>query len=99
MSFYKPPEGMHQDESESKSNWIEGAAILLAVLVVVLVTAINDWSKEKQFRGWLILNSRSSRRLSKSHLYQEPVTLVIFGHKQCARRIKGLARSTAKSHP
>ena len=39
------------DESESKSNWIEGAAILLAVMVVVLVTAINDWTKEKQFRG------------------------------------------------
>lgn len=26
-------------------------AILVAVLVVVLVTAFNDWSKEKQFRG------------------------------------------------
>lgn len=28
-----------------------GAAILIAVIVVVLVTATNDWSKEKQFRG------------------------------------------------
>jgi len=26
-------------------------AILGAVLVVVLVTAFNDWQKEKQFRG------------------------------------------------
>jgi magnesium-transporting ATPase (P-type) len=26
-------------------------AILIAVVIVVLVTAFNDWSKEKQFRG------------------------------------------------
>ena len=31
--------------------WIEGVAILAAVLVVVLVTAFNDWRKERQFRG------------------------------------------------
>ena len=39
------------DESESKASWIEGVAILIAVLVVVLVTAFNDWRKERQFRG------------------------------------------------
>jgi len=39
------------DETESEASWIEGLAILLAVLVVVLVTAFNDWQKEKQFRG------------------------------------------------
>jgi Ca2+ transporting ATPase len=31
--------------------WIEGVAILVAVLVVVFVTAFNDWRKERQFRG------------------------------------------------
>lgn len=31
--------------------WIEGAAIIIAVIVVVLVTAFNDWTKERQFRG------------------------------------------------
>ncbi|EPB71320.1 e1-E2 ATPase, partial [Ancylostoma ceylanicum] len=31
--------------------WIEGVAILLCVIVVVLVTAINDYSKERQFRS------------------------------------------------
>lgn len=30
--------------------WIEGAAILFAVAVVVGVTAANDYQKEKQFR-------------------------------------------------
>jgi Ca2+ transporting ATPase len=31
--------------------WIEGIAILIAVIVVVFVTAFNDWRKEKQFRS------------------------------------------------
>ncbi|KAG7259301.1 hypothetical protein CRUP_037166 [Coryphaenoides rupestris] len=40
-----------EDEGEAEAGWIEGAAILLSVICVVLVTAFNDWSKEKQFRG------------------------------------------------
>lgn len=40
-----------EDESEAETGWIEGAAILLSVVCVVVVTAFNDWSKEKQFRG------------------------------------------------
>ncbi|XP_056590540.1 plasma membrane calcium-transporting ATPase 2 isoform X6 [Triplophysa dalaica] len=61
LSFYQPPgEGSEacgtvnagaEDEGESEAGWIEGAAILLSVVCVVLVTAFNDWSKEKQFRG------------------------------------------------
>uniref|UniRef100_A0A673JED2 Calcium-transporting ATPase n=1 Tax=Sinocyclocheilus rhinocerous TaxID=307959 RepID=A0A673JED2_9TELE len=61
LSFYKPPDsenrncgnaaGGVEDEGEAEAGWIEGAAILLSVVCVVLVTAFNDWSKEKQFRG------------------------------------------------
>uniref|UniRef100_A0A3Q4H3U1 P-type Ca(2+) transporter n=1 Tax=Neolamprologus brichardi TaxID=32507 RepID=A0A3Q4H3U1_NEOBR len=61
LSFYHPPDAERQncgsaaggvdDESEAEAGWIEGAAILLSVVCVVLVTAFNDWSKEKQFRG------------------------------------------------
>uniref|UniRef100_A0A671KSE9 Calcium-transporting ATPase n=1 Tax=Sinocyclocheilus anshuiensis TaxID=1608454 RepID=A0A671KSE9_9TELE len=59
LSFYQPPGGDTcsnvsagaEDEGEAEAGWIEGAAILLSVLCVVLVTAFNDWSKEKQFRG------------------------------------------------
>lgn len=40
-----------EDDGEAEAGWIEGAAILLSVVCVVLVTAFNDWSKEKQFRG------------------------------------------------
>uniref|UniRef100_A0A8D2LT43 Calcium-transporting ATPase n=1 Tax=Varanus komodoensis TaxID=61221 RepID=A0A8D2LT43_VARKO len=60
LSFYQPPGGnealcgtvsVGEEEEEGETGWIEGAAILLSVVCVVLVTAFNDWSKEKQFRG------------------------------------------------
>lgn len=38
-------------EERKEIAWIDGAAILAAVVIVVLVTAINDWTKERQFRG------------------------------------------------
>lgn len=38
-------------DEESHYGWIEGLAILISVIVVVFVTAFNDYSKERQFRG------------------------------------------------
>ncbi|KAJ5080234.1 cation transporting atpase [Anaeramoeba ignava] len=35
---------------DRSSDWIDGTAILVAVLIVSFVTAINDFQKEKQFR-------------------------------------------------
>ncbi|XP_015124585.1 plasma membrane calcium-transporting ATPase 2 isoform X4 [Diachasma alloeum] len=57
LSFYHPVDDpsdvvdvkIHEDEA--KYGWIEGLAILISVIVVVLVTAFNDYSKERQFRG------------------------------------------------
>lgn len=52
LSFYHPSnEGNDQPEEEEHYAWIEGLAILISVFVVVIVTAFNDWSKERQFRG------------------------------------------------
>ncbi|KDO33671.1 calcium-translocating P-type ATPase [Saprolegnia parasitica CBS 223.65] len=39
------------DDDEPNTAWIEGVSILFAVLIVTLVTAINDYQKEKQFRA------------------------------------------------
>ncbi len=39
------------EEEEDHHAYIEGVAILVAVIIVVLVTAFTDWSKERQFRG------------------------------------------------
>ncbi|XP_063630100.1 plasma membrane calcium-transporting ATPase 2 isoform X3 [Cydia splendana] len=58
LSFYKPSDDEsdiddpgHLDEEEGHYQWIEGLAILISVIVVVIVTAFNDYTKERQFRG------------------------------------------------
>ncbi|XP_063542832.1 plasma membrane calcium-transporting ATPase 2 isoform X3 [Cydia strobilella] len=58
LSFYKPSDDDsdiddpgHLDEEEGHYQWIEGLAILISVIVVVIVTAFNDYTKERQFRG------------------------------------------------
>ncbi|XP_039298355.1 plasma membrane calcium-transporting ATPase 2 isoform X3 [Nilaparvata lugens] len=54
LSFYQPADeegSFVVDEDESKHGWIEGLAILISVIVVVIVTAFNDYTKERQFRG------------------------------------------------
>jgi len=38
------------EEEERGTAWIEGFAILIAVAIVVLVTASNDLKKEKEFQ-------------------------------------------------
>jgi len=73
--------GGPSDETESEASWIEGVAILVAVLVVVLVTAFNDWQKEKQFRG---LQSRIEHEhrfatIRAGELVQIPVGDIVVG--------------------
>ncbi len=38
--------GIAQDES---SDWIDGLSILVAVFLIVLITAGNNWMQQKQF--------------------------------------------------
>lgn len=69
------------DEGEAEAGWIEGAAILFSVIIVVLVTAFNDWSKEKQFRG---LQSRIEQEqkfsvIRNGQLIQLPVAEIVVG--------------------
>uniref|UniRef100_A0A8C3SH37 Calcium-transporting ATPase n=1 Tax=Chelydra serpentina TaxID=8475 RepID=A0A8C3SH37_CHESE len=91
LSFYQPPgegnegcatvSGGAEDEGEAEAGWIEGAAILLSVICVVLVTAFNDWSKEKQFRG---LQSRIEQEqkftvVRGAQVIQIPVAEIVVG--------------------
>ncbi|CAI6369427.1 unnamed protein product [Macrosiphum euphorbiae] len=53
LSLYTPAdeESIDVENNEVKHGWIEGLAILISVVVVVIVTAFNDYTKERQFRG------------------------------------------------
>uniref|UniRef100_UPI003B674C76 plasma membrane calcium-transporting ATPase 4 isoform X1 n=1 Tax=Notamacropus eugenii TaxID=9315 RepID=UPI003B674C76 len=92
LSFYRPPGDNSDmecgqskigatDEGEAETGWIEGAAILFSVIVVVLVTAFNDWSKEKQFRG---LQTRIEQEqkftvIRQGQIIQLPVFEIVVG--------------------
>ncbi|XP_053765006.1 plasma membrane calcium-transporting ATPase 4 isoform X4 [Panthera pardus] len=91
LSFYRPPGEENEqcglpvsspeDEGEAEAGWIEGAAILFSVIIVVLVTAFNDWSKEKQFRG---LQNRIEKEqkfsvIRNGHIIQLPVAEIVVG--------------------
>mmetsp|Transcript_12190 Transcript_12190/g.19866 ORF Transcript_12190/g.19866 Transcript_12190/m.19866 type:complete len:1099 (+) Transcript_12190:101-3397(+) len=43
--------GVFGEEDGREKGWIEGTAILVACFLVAWVTAINDYTKEKQFRA------------------------------------------------
>ena len=51
LVLYGVPMGEKGETEKEPYGWIEGAAILVSVFLVVLVTASNDYTKEKQFRG------------------------------------------------
>ncbi|KAM5353522.1 hypothetical protein ACJ41O_000172 [Fusarium nematophilum] len=46
----------------AKVEWVEGVAIIVAITIVVVVGALNDWQKERQFRK---LNQKKEDRLVK----------------------------------
>ncbi len=41
--------GIKHKPGEPKVEWIEGVAIIVAIAIVVIVGAANDWQKERQF--------------------------------------------------
>ncbi|EGN98945.1 hypothetical protein SERLA73DRAFT_90032 [Serpula lacrymans var. lacrymans S7.3] len=40
-------------------DWVEGVAIMVAILIVVIVGSVNDWQKERQFKS---LNEKKEER-------------------------------------
>ncbi|KAI1837832.1 hypothetical protein DTO006G1_4509 [Penicillium roqueforti] len=52
--------GIYETVSEGTGvQWVEGVAICVAILIVTIVTAANDWQKERQFAK---LNKRNDDR-------------------------------------
>ncbi|KAJ5247221.1 ATPase P-type K/Mg/Cd/Cu/Zn/Na/Ca/Na/H-transporter [Penicillium chermesinum] len=57
------PQSLHPaDPDEPGVEWVEGLAILVAIIIVVVVGAANDWQKERQFAK---LNKKKENRLVK----------------------------------
>lgn len=84
LSLYKPADeegNLTPEAEETKHGWIEGLAILVSVVVVVFVTAFNDYTKEKQFRGLQnkIEGERKFAVIRKNEVKQIPVGEIVVG--------------------
>ncbi|XP_065196137.1 plasma membrane calcium-transporting ATPase 4-like [Sycon ciliatum] len=81
-------------EEDKSVGWIEGFAIFIAVVVVINVTAFNDYTKEKQFRGlqeqiesdqrFSVLRSEQVIQLVTSEIVVGDIALFKYGDKMPA---------------
>ncbi|KAJ3289941.1 plasma membrane calcium [Rhizoclosmatium sp. JEL0117] len=55
-------EDVHEPDPAQRVHWIEGFSVLVAVIIVVMASSINDLQKEKQFRK---LNAKKEDRKVK----------------------------------
>ena len=76
-----------ESEQETNLEWIEGVAILVAVIVVVFVTAFNDWRKEKQFRGLKEQIERDNRAsvIRRGQIVQVALSELVVGDICCIK--------------
>lgn len=49
LGIYESVTADHGPDSPPSVDWIEGVAIVVAIIIVVLVGSLNDWQKERQF--------------------------------------------------
>lgn len=68
--------GQERDPDEPQSlDWVEGLAIEVAVVIVVLVTGLNDYRREKQF---VTLNAKKDDRQVKAIRSGKSVMISVF---------------------
>ncbi|KAF9436332.1 hypothetical protein BGZ76_004259 [Entomortierella beljakovae] len=87
LGFYEDYGMEHKDEPKynrdgtvsnaipPKISWVEGVAILAAVMIVVMVGSVNDYQKEKQFRK---LNAKKEDREVKALRNGETVLISVY---------------------
>ncbi|KAF5017240.1 hypothetical protein F66182_10852 [Fusarium sp. NRRL 66182] len=62
LGLYQTFGGTHHEGEGANVEWVEGVAIVVAITIVVVVGAANDWQKERQFRK---LNQKKEDRIVK----------------------------------
>ncbi|OIW25161.1 calcium-translocating P-type ATPase [Coniochaeta ligniaria NRRL 30616] len=67
--------GQPHPEGEAGVEWVEGVAIIVAIVIVVIVGSLNDYQKERQFAK---LNKRKQDRLVKAIRSGKTIEISIF---------------------
>lgn len=74
-TFGQPPEYDSEGRPMPKVDWVEGVAIIVAVIIVVAVGSVNDWQKERQF---VKLNKKKEDRHVKAIRNGSPLEISVF---------------------
>ncbi|EGO54052.1 hypothetical protein NEUTE1DRAFT_131694 [Neurospora tetrasperma FGSC 2508] len=67
--------GQAHEPGEAKVEWVEGVAIIVAIVIVVMVGSLNDYQKERQFAK---LNKKKQDRLVKAIRSGKTVEISVF---------------------
>ena len=62
----------NSETSPQKIDWVDGIAIIIAIVIVILVGSINDYQKERQFSR---LNAKKEERLIKIRRNGEKIVI------------------------
>lgn len=74
LGLYQTFGGKHEP-GEAKVDWVEGVAIMVAIIIVVLVGTLNDWQMERQFNQ---LNKKHNDRTVKVIRSGKSVEISVF---------------------
>ncbi|XP_072491086.1 plasma membrane calcium-transporting ATPase 1-like [Notamacropus eugenii] len=73
--------GSEKEEEDKVVRWPEGAVLLMSVALVVLVTALNDWNKDKQFKNLedQVVLSQKGKVMRSGQILEVPVKDIVVG--------------------
>ena len=74
IGLYETFGGEHKP-GEAKLDWVEGVAIIAAIVIVVMVGSLNDWQKERQFAK---LNKKKQDRIVRVVRSGKTIEISIF---------------------
>ncbi|KAJ7879120.1 hypothetical protein B0H13DRAFT_1722113 [Mycena leptocephala] len=82
-----------QVPGEPQVYWVEGVAIMVAILIVVVVGSVNDWQKERQFE------TLNGKKEEKTDTLTQNVMTVVAGsvgiHAKFVRHLESNTRTNA----
>jgi Ca2+-transporting ATPase len=74
LGLYQTFGGKHE-KNEPRVEWVEGVAIMVAIIIVVIVGTLNDWQMERQFNK---LNKKHNDRTVKVIRSGKSVEISVF---------------------
>lgn len=81
LSFVEASKSKSGNDPSKGLEWIEGVTILAAVILIILVTAFNNWTKERQFRNLkkIVTDQQKFAAIRSGQLLQINISDIVVG--------------------